>query len=307
MAYKHDYDKILTRLISILSKLNDGEELKVSDLAVEFNVSQKTISRDFDRLSSFPIYKDGKCWKMQEGFKIEKSSSLEEQISLDILESMAKGTGGKFSQTAIKAIGKLKNQTQNPIYAKLHMEDISSHIDMLGTIEKAIKDHTIISCSYNKPDLLELEPLKVTNYEGFWYLVAYDKKDEVLKKYYLKSLKNISLTDKIFTPRSKIQQLLDNSISIWFDETTKPYEVRLFVDAKVAKYFIRKSFSSTQTIIGEDRDGSLEVSIYITNDMEILPIIKYWLPHIKVIEPQSLAEKVKSDLEEYLADVAEIV
>ena len=29
MAYKHDYDKILTRLTEILSKLNNGEALSV--------------------------------------------------------------------------------------------------------------------------------------------------------------------------------------------------------------------------------------------------------------------------------------
>ncbi len=32
MAYKHDYDRILTRLTVILSKLNDGEALFVQEL-----------------------------------------------------------------------------------------------------------------------------------------------------------------------------------------------------------------------------------------------------------------------------------
>ena len=43
MAYKHDYDKILTRLTIILSRLNDGEALSVTELAKEFNVSERTI------------------------------------------------------------------------------------------------------------------------------------------------------------------------------------------------------------------------------------------------------------------------
>ena len=37
MAYKHDYDKILIRLTSELSRLNDGE----------FNTSDRTIQRDY--------------------------------------------------------------------------------------------------------------------------------------------------------------------------------------------------------------------------------------------------------------------
>jgi len=48
MAYKHDYDKILTRLTTILSKLNNGNSLSVKALAEEFN----------ERLTSFPIYQD---------------------------------------------------------------------------------------------------------------------------------------------------------------------------------------------------------------------------------------------------------
>ena len=38
MPYKHDYDKILTRLTVILSRLNDGEALSVKELAKEFNI-----------------------------------------------------------------------------------------------------------------------------------------------------------------------------------------------------------------------------------------------------------------------------
>lgn len=54
---QHDYDKILTRLTIILSRLYQAEQLKPSDLAKEFNVSDRTIQRDFkERLIHFPIY-----------------------------------------------------------------------------------------------------------------------------------------------------------------------------------------------------------------------------------------------------------
>ena len=45
MAYKHDYDKALTRLRVTLQRLNDGEALGVKELAEEFNVSTRTIQR----------------------------------------------------------------------------------------------------------------------------------------------------------------------------------------------------------------------------------------------------------------------
>ena len=87
MAYKHDYDKILTRLTSILSKLNEGESLSVKELSGEFNVSTKTIQRDFnERLISFPIYQENKKWKMGDGFKLEKTTTIEDAIVLDIID-----------------------------------------------------------------------------------------------------------------------------------------------------------------------------------------------------------------------------
>ncbi len=48
MPYKHDYDKTLTRLITILSRLNDGEALSVKELAKELGVCDRTIQRDFN-------------------------------------------------------------------------------------------------------------------------------------------------------------------------------------------------------------------------------------------------------------------
>ncbi|MGZ8547478.1 MAG: HTH domain-containing protein, partial [Sulfuricurvum sp.] len=47
MGYKHDYDKAMTRLTTILSRLYQGEELSVTELAQEFAVSTRTIQRDF--------------------------------------------------------------------------------------------------------------------------------------------------------------------------------------------------------------------------------------------------------------------
>ena len=133
MAYKHDYDKALTRLVSILTKLYNGEQLSVKDLADEFNVSTRTIQRDFnERLISFPIYQDNRLWKMQDGFKLEKSTSIEEQVVLDIMEKLVDSVGNQFSSKARNLLSKIKNHDYNPIYAKLNMEDIEDVEDVNG-------------------------------------------------------------------------------------------------------------------------------------------------------------------------------
>ena len=105
MAYKHDYDKILTRLTSILSKLNEGESLSVKELSGEFNVSTKTIQRDFnERLISFPIYQENKKWKMADGFKLEKTTTIEDAIVLDIIDKLTESIGTGFYSKAKKLL-----------------------------------------------------------------------------------------------------------------------------------------------------------------------------------------------------------
>jgi len=304
MAYKHDYDTILTRLTIILSRLNDGEALSVTELAKEFNVSARTIQRDFnERLISFPVYQDKKKWRMQEGYRLEKSASVEDAVVLDIMQKLIEGAGQKFSGKANKLLSKIKNDSLNPIYAKLDMEDIGDKLQEVQQLESAIKEKREIKCFYTlegKSVEISLKPLKIANYEGFWYLIALDARNDVLKKYYLKNIKSITLLDEVFKSDSKLDELLDNSISIWFDHNTKPYKVTLQISKEIAKYFQRKPISKSQKVESLYEDGSMDVSVEITNDMEIIPLVKYWMPHIKVLAPSSVKETIAKDLENYL-------
>jgi predicted DNA-binding transcriptional regulator YafY len=302
MAYKHDYDKILTRLTVILSKLNDGEALSVKELAEEFNTSERTIQRDFnERLLSFPIYQEKKRWKMQDGFRVEKTKSLEDEIVLDIIEKITEGIGGQFSTKAHKLLSKIKNEDFNPIYTKLNIEDISDRFADIQVLETAIREKREIKCSYDdeKHDVYTttIQPLKIVNFEGFWYLIAL--RDDVLKKYYLKNISNPKITDVIFQTDSELDTLLDNSISVWFQRDIESFEVKIFADKIGSKYFKRRPLP-TQKIDTLSQNETMEFSVKITHEMEILPIIKYWIPHLRVIKPKWIKDIIEKDLKEYL-------
>ena len=305
MAYKHDYDKILTRLTVILSRLNDGEALSVKELAKEFNTSDRTIQRDFnERLVSFPIYQENKKWKMQNGFRVEKTKSLEDEIVLDIIEKITEGIGGKFSTKAHKLLSKIKNEDFNPIYTKLNIEDISDKFTDIQVLETAIKEKREVECSYNdeKHDIYSttIQPLKIVNFEGYWYLIAL--RDETLKKYYLKNISMPKIIDRVFETDSKLDTLLEDSISVWFQRDIEPFEVKLFADKLAAKFFKRRPLP-TQNIDSLNTDGSMEFSVTITHEMEILPIIKYWIPHIYVVEPKWVKDIIQEDLEKYMGNL----
>ncbi len=304
---KHDYDKTLTRLISILSKLYVGESLSVKALAEEFNVSERTISRDFNQklVANFPIYQDKKLWKMRDGFKLEKSTSIEDTVVLGIMEKLIEGAGTKFASKAKKLLSKIKNEEFNPIFTKLNLEEIGDKLEVVHLLESAIKSKQEIEYFYeikiNKILKAHVKPIKLANFEGFWYLLGQDINNEnKLKKYVLRNISKIKILDKKFEVEKKIEESLNNALSAWFNDENEPFEVKIHISSVVAKYFERIPISPTQIIESIYDDGSKDMIIKITHEMEIIPLVKYWVPHIKIISPLSIQETIENELKMYL-------
>ena len=93
--------------------------------------------------------------------------------------------------------------------------------------------------------------------------------------------------------------MLDDSISVWFQKGVDPYAVKLFADNSAAKFFKRRALP-TQKIDSIHSDGSMEFTLKITHEMEVLPIIKYWMPHLFVIEPAWLRDIIRDHLATYM-------
>ncbi len=302
---KRDYNKTLMRLYEILQRLNDGEALSIKSLAEEFDVSYRTIQRDMnDRLSKmYPIYQEKRLWRMQKNFKIENQNSSEDDLILGIIGKLTEGMGQIFSAKVKKLLSKIYNQKNNPIYAKNSMEDISTHLDEINKITQSIESKTHITCIYTKYQdrsrKRKIKPLKIVTFEGFWYLVGLNENNKI-RKYYLKNISNIYSTKEIFKTDIKIDKMLENAVSIWFNSEKKAFKVRLLADVDVAKYFKRKPLP-TQKIEDELEDGSIIFSIDVTNDKEVISLVKYRLPHLHILEPLWIKESIENDIKRFLS------
>ena len=299
---KHDYDKILYRLTSILSRLYQGELLESKDLTDEYSVSLRTIQRDFkERLVSFPIFYENKQWQMKKGFKLDKSLSIKDTITLDILEDFSKSLGDGFHSQSSNILNKLKNRKYSPIFTKLNMEDISTEFGSMIAYEEAILSKNSIKIKYTtdkKVSEVKINPIKIVNFEGLWYLVATDENNK-LKSYYLKNATLLKVYKSTFIISKKVEDILNNAISIWFSDN-EPFEVIMEIDNHVAKFFQQKPISTTQTILSQD-DTKMTISVMATSDFEIIPIIKSWIPFIKVISPTRIQDKVKEEASQFLS------
>ena len=106
------------------------------------------------------------------------------------------------------------------------------------------------------------------------------------------------LEDTFFIDNEFLNKVNKKALNVWYDPFKEPYLVELYLDKIVTKFF-KRAASFKPLYIKEENDGSSIVTVEITHDMEILPFILRWIPHVKVLTPERLKNKVKAHIEDY--------
>lgn len=291
------------RINKIYERLNNNSNgATFTELANELGVSTKTIQRDFNEvLIDLGAIRTGRYWKIDQK-EAKDSLGVQERIIIGILDEMAKNAGKSFYGKAHSLLSQITQQLEHPIFANLDSEALDdSNIELFERLETSIKKKTEVSFEY-KSKTFQIKPLKLVFFDGFWYLLALDSNDDdSFKKFHLKTIKNLNQLDIIFQTPLLVEDRLKKANTIWFD-LTEPYDVKLLVSSSISKFFERKPLKG-QSITGKDKDGSVEITIPITHEMEIIPLIQWYMPHIKVLEPDWLAQEIQSKVEKYLKEI----
>ena len=298
---QHDYDKILYRLINIISRLSDGEILYKDALALEFNVSTKTIQRDFNErlVLRFPIHKIGNGWKMMEGYHLEKSRAVEDILVVDILKTISEGFGKSFAKRSSSLLNKLTDSTPSAFYTRLAFEDMTLFSQYFDILEHAIKDSKLVQFVHNNKYRL-VKPYRIVTFDGYWYLLGEEVIDGRVKTFHIARISDVKLCDECFEKDNTLQRKLDKAINAWFIPDNEPFEVTLHIDADIKRYILDHPLAPTQVIQEEKSDGSLIISLEITHDKEIISTIQKWIPSITVLSPKSLQETITKQVKTFL-------
>jgi len=290
------------RLAHIITLLSKGLHVKTPDIAKELKVSQKIIQTDFNNyllphFSSITYDYSKKCYKSSDSLLSSTLFSAYELAIICILKAKSKDkySDDDFSLHVEALFEKFESSLSHEIYSVSSLEKIDDFKDEIVLIKYALKHSLEIECTYRSKKR-HLQPLKILNFDDFWYLVNFDTDYNDIRKYHLNSIKNIKLLDSHFKIEKNSLKKFDNAINVWFKPDIEPYEIVLHVDKIISKYFKRKPISKTQRVLKVYEDGSIDIELYITDDMEIVPTIQRYIPHIKVIEPQRLLEKIQTNL-----------
>ena len=294
----HSHETIAIRLVDILQMLNEGGKLVPADLADKFHVSLRTIQRDLKvRFAYLDLEKKDGCYYIDPSLLGKLSPE-----NIDRFASLA-GVHGLFPSLNKDFLRDIFDQSlQSSFLVKGHYyEDMSGKEILFREIEKAVVAHCCISFNYLKHDnsekrYSEVEPYKLLNNKGIWYLAA--RHDSKLKTFAFSRLRQLHVKMQHFAPNLEILKQIGLEDGIWMNE--EKTEVVIKVNREVAGYFKRRKLIANQVIEKELEDGGLIISALVGHPNQVVPIVRYWIPHLRIISPDGLQSEMETQLSNYV-------
>ena len=273
-----DFEQISTYL-SLESELQD----------YNFNVSKRTFQRDLDDIRS--LYNIDIVYDFSRKVYF---IDLEEQPELNerILEAFDTFNALNITDRLSNYIHFEKRRPQGTenLYGLLH----------------AIKNKVQISFSYKKFWEDEMsqrtaEPYALKEFKNRWYVLANDLKDNKVKSFALDRLTELEIT------RKKFQLPIDFDVNehykycfgIISPNEHQPQEVILSFDPFQGKYIKTLPLHESQVILKDHEEELLiKLTLFLTHDF-LMEILSYG-DNVKVIQPESLIEDLKTSYENAL-------
>jgi len=277
--------------------LNQGEKLDPLALADEFGVNIRTIQRDLNvRFAYLPLQKNNGRYHLDPIYLGKLNTRDIERFA-----SLA-GVNGLFPRLSDSFLGDIfDSRIQSALLVKGHnYENLAGKENTFRQLERAIVARFHISFDYAKKEGCKsynpVAPLKLINHKGIWYLVARDS--EKLKTFSFAKIEKLSQLNTHFPQDPEIDKMLKKEDGIWLGEEKK--EIVFNISYKIASYFKRRRLIANQVIEKELEDGGLIVSAKVGHVNQVLPIVRYWIPHIRIISPEGLQTDMEKDLRKYL-------
>ena len=273
-----DFEQISTYL-SLESELQE----------YNFNVSKRTFQRDLDDIRS--LYNIDIVYDFSRKVYF---IDLEEQPELNerILEAFDTFNALNITDRLSNYIHFEKRRPQGTenLYGLLH----------------AIKNKVQISFSYKKFWEDEMsqrtaEPYALKEFKNRWYVLANDLKDNKVKSFALDRLTELEIT------RKKFQLPIDFDVNehykycfgIISPNEHQPQEVILSFDQFQGKYIKTLPLHESQVILKDNEEELLiKLTLFLTHDF-LMEILSYG-DNVKVIQPESLIEDLKTSYENAL-------
>lgn len=292
-----NHDTLVYRLAQMLIKLNAGEKLDPQSLADEFGVNLRTVQRDLNvRFAYLGLEKVDGRYQLNPVYLGKLSTrDIERFAALSGIRGLYPSLSDHFLRDIFDT------QMQGAMLVKGHnYEPMAGKEQLFRDLEMAIIRRQRISFSYDKPEggkqYTEVCPYRLINNKGIWYLAALD--GDKLKSFSLSKLHHVLISESGFEWDANLDERLVTEDGIWLSKEKQ--EIVMKVGNEVASFFKRRKLIDNQVIEKELEDGGLILSAKVGHVNQVLPIVRYWIPHLRIISPEALQQQVEAGLAEYM-------
>ncbi len=300
----------LYRTIEILKSLNDGKRLCISHLSLEYEVSERTIRRDFELIRELFgdfMSKDGECYMAYEKVLLEDILSATDLMTLANIVNIFDITNSD-SIVSDKTKALIAKSTALYDFKSRPFENMKNR-DILKKLEHAIKFKKEIKLAYQTERTKThrtFHPYKILFLNENFYLVGDNVSKSQFEFLSISMVVEVSYTTKSFFTHKDTVEFIEKIQTPWAVYGKEDIIVRVRVDKRIRRFFILKEYLPSQKIISYFDNGDLEVEYSVTNLRELEELIVKWLPSIRIIRPRHLKKMIKKSLEKKLRGLCSV-
>lgn len=302
-----------------MGQLRGGHPFTANDLARKWEVGLRTAYRDIDFIRDewmAPVEFD----RAKHGYVLTEATFSLPAITLsqgellglffaEKLVSLYRGTPyGPALQSALKKLESLL-----PDEVRLSPGALDSFLsldlgpvlsvdpEVFGAVAQAITTGRRLKVRYKSlsSDRIRdrvLEPYRVFNYKGDWYVIAFDDLRNGLREFAMHRIRRPALLEERYTidPAFRFEKYMADAFGV--EKGAKPTEVSIRFAPRQARWIRERKWHRTARI-QESLDGGCVLTVKVSGMGEVKRWVLQFGAEAEVLEPKGLREEVGRELE----------
>jgi predicted DNA-binding transcriptional regulator YafY len=321
------------RLLAIILELQGKGRQRAEDLAETFETSKRTIYRDMQALgeAGVPIVSvPGLGYSLMKGYFLPPLSFTTDEATMLILGSdlMAQSFDAQYRSAALSASRKIENVLPEKLHDEVRYLQDSIRFVATNAMEQPVETekllqlrrailqrNTIRFCYFTRhpsssastegtsgvptenhsspaQSTREADPYGLVHFFNAWHVIAYCHLRQDIRNFRLDRIDDLVLLPKTFQRPANFKMGESQS------GQQRSMLVYALFDKEVARW-VRESRSYYTTAEEETPDGLL-VTLKPRQESEVLQWLLSWGSHVRVLEPETLRQRIAGEAQEML-------
>lgn len=299
---------LLQRIVFINRTIEEDGGITTAAITREFGISRRQVLRDLsylrEQLGAPLVYQRGKgLYGYTEPFTLFSNTNERMLVLNALFKSLARSQGlmGTLTEMVSEGIDSGVEKSYRSLSDKIvfisPVQDWPDY-EVFNKICSAMKSGERMTMQYKnaKGELSRrhIESLRLVNYSGRWYLVAYDLQHKELRIFHLSRIHSLAQIPNDRMQERFTKEELDTFIHAGYG-IFMGREIT-YVTFRVYGWAIQTLSTQTwhekqkQTMVRENGEDALEVMLPVSNLQEILSALLYYGPNARPVAPAGFVD-----------------